>query len=1010
LLRVAAMQTDVGSKPVDTVTGTDTGTSQSSSVKTTVSSRLIFLVGGCILLLFGVSALAIWSQRTNRLEADWLMHTVQVRYQLSRIELLLVETQADVRGYALARDDAFLNPYRDAAATMEPELARLQQLISDNPNQRPRASRLAALAHELSSVNLNLLQAAQNGESARVQALIADARPKQLMNDVRAVLSDMQSEEDRLFQLRSASVAHSQRYAILSLWATGGLGVVLILLVVYFARRDEALLQRAERELATALRSIGDAVIATDTSGSVRFMNPIAERLTGWPEASARGRPVAEVFRVIGEDTRSPIESPVRRVLQDGKSVAPSNHALLVSRDGTERAIADSGAPIMDERGQVQGLVLVFRDVSEARRTEQTLRLRDAELQTIHDYARFPIAHCDPHYRYIFVNRAYAERLGLSPEDCVGQYIWDIAGKRAYESVRPYMDEALAGRTAEFEIEIPYERELGARWMRCIYAPVIAEEGKVSSFVAAVTDITDRKHAEKELQRLLAAVDAEKERLTLVLSSINDEVWFADSQGRFTLANPSALREFGYSDVQGVEVDRLANSVLVLRPDGSVRPSHEAPPLRALAGEVIVGEEEIVRTPRAGELRHREVNAAPVRDHSGQIIGAVAIVRDITQHKRAQAALRDADRRKDEFLATLSHELRNPLAPIRMAAQILALPHVAPQKLQWAQSVIQRQVQHMALLLDDLLDIARITQGKLELKKQTVTLNGVIDAAVEAARPLIDGKNHRLTVILPPAPIDVEADPLRLAQVLSNLLTNAAKYSDPGATIVVRAEARNDALDISVKDQGIGIAPDSLGRVFDMFTQVESSTARSDGLGIGLALVRGLTELHGGTVEAKSDGLGCGSEFVVRLPLTVSNPAASHRTPQQRPVPAPRVGHRVLVADDNRDAADSLAMLLELSGHDVRVAHDGRTALSLAQVFRPDISLLDIGMPDLSGYEVAQALRRETWGAQIRLIALTGWGQEDDRRRAQEAGFDHHLTKPVDPEMLESVLSAAGDC
>jgi PAS domain S-box-containing protein len=569
---------------------------------------------------------------------------------------------------------------------------------------------------------------------------------------------------------------------------------------------------------------------------------------------------------------------------------------------------------------------------------------------------------------------------------------------RAFESVRSYMDEALAGRTAEFETEIPYGRALGTRWMRCIYAPVIDEEGRVTSFVAAVTDTTEQKQAEKQMQCLLEAVDAEKERLSLVLSSINDEVWFADGQGRFTLANPSALREFGYSDVQGVEVDRLAESLLVLRPDGSVRPSHEAPPLRALAGEVIVGEEEIVRTPRTGELRHREVNAAPVRDHDGRIIGAVAIVRDITQHKRAQAALRDADRRKDE--------LRNPLAPIRMAAQILALPQLPPQKLQWAQSVIQRQVQHMALLLDDLLDIARITQGKLKLKKQTVTLHEVIDAAVEAARPLIDGKDHRLTVKVPPAPIDVEADPLRLAQVLSNLLTNAAKYSDPGTTIAVRVEPRNDTLEISVKDHGIGIAPDSLGRVFEMFAQVDTSAARSDGLGIGLALVKGLTELHGGTVEAKSEGLGRGSEFLLRLPLTRSNVAASQGTSHQRPAPAPRVGHRVLVADDNRDAADSLAMLLELSGHEVRVAHDGRTALSLAQAFRPDISLVDIGMPDLNGYQVAQALRRQAWGAQIRLVALTGWGQEEDRRRAQEAGFDHHLTKPVDPETLESVLSA----
>jgi PAS domain S-box-containing protein len=338
------------------------------------------------------------------------------------------------------------------------------------------------------------------------------------------------------------------------------------------------------------------------------------------------------------------------------------------------------------------------------------------------------------------------------------------------------------------------------------------------------------------------------------------------------LANPSALREFGYSAADGLDIEQIASNLRVFRPDGTPRPPAEAPPLRALAGEVVFREEEIVQTRPGGGLRHREISSAPVRDNSGQIIGAVAVVRDITEHKRAEAALRDADRRKDEFLATLSHELRNPLAPIRTAAQILASPQLAPHQLQWAQNVIQRQVRHMALLLDDLLDMTRVTQGKLELKKELVTLNSVIEAAVEAARPLIDGKNHHLTVSLPPEPITVDADPLRLSQVLSNLLTNAAKYTDPGGHIELRAARQNDALTLSVKDDGIGISPGSRERIFEMFSQVEDITGRSDGgLGIGLALVKGITELHGGTIDVKSDGLGRGSEFI--LHLSVFQPA-----------------------------------------------------------------------------------------------------------------------------------------
>jgi signal transduction histidine kinase/ActR/RegA family two-component response regulator len=366
--------------------------------------------------------------------------------------------------------------------------------------------------------------------------------------------------------------------------------------------------------------------------------------------------------------------------------------------------------------------------------------------------------------------------------------------------------------------------------------------------------------------------------------------------------------------------------------------------------------------------------------------------------------LREQDRRKDEFIATLSHELRNPLAPIRAAARIIASPQLEQSQLQRAQVIIERQVKHMALLLDDLLDVARITQGKLQLKKNTIALVEVVDAAVEAVRPTIDGKNHRLSLSFPPGPVFLDADPVRLSQILSNLLMNAAKYSDPGSRIELVGEVLGATLSLSVKDDGIGIAPESITAIFEMFSQIEGVAGRSDGgLGIGLALVKGLTELHGGSVEARSDGLGCGSEFIVRLSLAPQHPAASVLATDRGP--AESVRRRILIADDNRDAAESLSMLLELAGHEVRVAHLGRSALSLAQVFRPDTALLDIGMPDLSGYEVAQALRLEPWGAEIQLIALTGWGQEDHRRRAVEVGFDHHMIKPVDLDQLAALIA-----
>jgi CheY-like chemotaxis protein len=310
----------------------------------------------------------------------------------------------------------------------------------------------------------------------------------------------------------------------------------------------------------------------------------------------------------------------------------------------------------------------------------------------------------------------------------------------------------------------------------------------------------------------------------------------------------------------------------------------------------------------------------------------------------------------------------------------------------------------MALLLDDLLDIARITRGKLEIRKERVRLTEVVDSAVEASRPLLDGKHHQFSVALPAAELWLDADPLRLSQVLSNLLTNSAKYTDPGGHIEMSVYVKDNVLCLAVKDDGIGIAPESLNGIFEMFSQVDSASTRTEGgLGIGLALVKGIVDLHGGTVGVQSAGSGLGSEFIVRLPIAPADDTPSPASASDVP-PLAASGRRVIVADDNKDAADALAMLLELAGHEVRVAHGGRAALSLAQTFRPDVAILDIGMPDLSGYEVAAQLRREPWGVAIVLIALTGWGRDDDRQRAKAAGFDRHMTKPVNPEKLEALI------
>jgi signal transduction histidine kinase/CheY-like chemotaxis protein len=380
--------------------------------------------------------------------------------------------------------------------------------------------------------------------------------------------------------------------------------------------------------------------------------------------------------------------------------------------------------------------------------------------------------------------------------------------------------------------------------------------------------------------------------------------------------------------------------------------------------------------------------------------------------RQMRDAMTESDRRKDEFLATLAHELRNPLAPVRNAIHILRARMPPTPELQWARDVIDRQVTQMTRLIDDLMDVSRISRGTFELRREHVALDNVVRSAVETSRPSIDASGHELSVHLASEPIYLDADVIRLAQVFANLLNNAAKYTGPGGRIAVTAERETGMVLVTVQDSGIGIPAEKLTQVFEPFTQLDHSLERSrGGLGIGLALARRLVEMHGGTIEAHSPGPGAGSQFVVRLPLSARQGGLGAVTSAVR-LPTPAVArYRILIADDNNDSATSLGILLNDAGYEVRTAGDGVQALETASQFRPNIALLDIGMPKLNGYDVARQLRAQPWGRQMRLIAITGWGGAEHRQQTTQAGFDHHLTKPVDPaaltELLASMLTAS---
>jgi PAS domain S-box-containing protein len=615
-----------------------------------------------------------------------------------------------------------------------------------------------------------------------------------------------------------------------------------------------------DRWFSTALRSIGDAVIATDGAGRVLFLNPVAEGLTGWAARDAEGRPLAEVFRIVNERTRKPVENPVERVIATGRVAGLANHTLLVARDSKEFPIDDSAAPILDEDGRVTGVVLVFRDITERRQAELV-----------------------------------------------------------------------------------------------------------------------------------------KERLAAIVESSDDIIVSKTLDGVITSWNRGAERVLGYT---ADEV--IGKHISVIMPPELVED------MPRILGRIRKGERvdhyQTKRRRKDGTIIDVSLTVSPIRDASGKIIGASKVGRDITREKLIEAEREEAERRKDEFLAMLAHELRNPLASISNAAQLLGTLE-SEDDLEWAKDVVQRQVRHLARLIEDLLDVSRITRGTIALQTESVALSPIVAGAIESVRPLVEERKHELNVSLAPGPLRLEADPLRIEQILVNLLSNAAKYTDAGGTIWLSAAQEGKEIIVKVRDTGIGMTPWLLARAFDLFVQGDRSAARSEGgLGIGLTLVQKLAELHGGRVTASSEGPDKGSEFTVRLPAA-EEPAARPAGPKITLPPVARGSSRVLVVDDMTDTARAMEKVLRLLGHDVRVAHDGPSALEVARAQRPEFILLDIGLPGMDGYEVARQLRREDCCKGATIVAVSGYGQDEDRRRSRAAGFDHHLVKPVDQFALASLLA-----
>ncbi len=579
-----------------------------------------------------------------------------------------------------------------------------------------------------------------------------------------------------------------------------------------------------------------------------------------------------------------------------------------------------------------------------------------------------------------FVGRTMEQELGygwaenLHPEDrnrCLETYDTGIDTRRPF--------------SMEYRLK-RYDQKY--RWVLDNGIPFDGPGGEFAGYIGFCIDVTDQRLAEEECAYARA-----------IIASSDDAIVSCTLEGIITSWNPASERVFGYTAAEAV-----GKPIDIIIPPDRLEEEHRILE-RVRRGEPIE-HYETVRRAKDGHMFDISLTMSPVKDASGRIIGASKIARDITDQKRMEEERAGAERRKNEFLAILAHELRNPLGPVRNAAHYLMLKGPTDPRLRRPIEIIDRQVAQMARLVDDLLDVSRISRGVLELRRQRVALAEIVEASVDACREAIQAQGHNLRVSVPMEPVELEADRQRLVQVLTNLISNATKYTPPGGEIELTAAASARLLEVAVKDNGIGIPPARLTEIFDLFTQVDRSFEQQGGLGIGLTLVRQLVELHGGTITARSEGIGHGSEFALKLPVVATAAAAAAVSPGPVRASKPR---RILLADDNHDAVESLTLLLQIAGHEVHTAFDGEAAISSAEKLRPEVALLDIGMPKANGYEVARRIREHPWGKQIYLVAITGWGQGADKRRAQEAGFDAQLVKPVAPEDLNRLLATIGD-
>ncbi|MCW1912979.1 PAS domain S-box protein [Luteolibacter sp. GHJ8] len=809
-------------------------------------------------------------------------------------------------------------------------------------------------------------------------------------------------------------------------------------------RRHRALADARKNLLHTTLQSIGDGVITTDPKGTVTDLNKVASALTGWSLTEAVGRPVTEVFPIINETSRLHVPNPVMRALAENAVVGLANHTLLISKNGTETPIDDSAAPITDSKGSILGGVLIFRDIAERRLTE-------AKLQQSEQRHRFlaELASATQHLteaeeimsttarmlaQFLAVDRcAYAVVEDEAVFDITGDYgptvasivgKWDVAAfgpecVRRMLANEPFVVEDVDADTRVADSTAAYR----ATSIRAVICVPLFKDGKFTAAMAVhqtiprkwssadievVRVVVSRCWESLERARSNRALKASAERLTLALAAAQLGDWSWDAGTDIVDLSPRAAEIFGLDETTEIEWKEMQS---LLDPEDAELAKEAVE--RAMASDSQYDME--YRVNRNGsEVWVAALGRATFKD--GIPMGMYGVVQDITPRKALEKELLDqavelamADRQKDDFIALLAHELRNPLAPVRTGLELLRVGTNEPNGIERVRSMMERQLNHMVRLVDDLLDVSRITRNKLSLQFEPVLFRDAVSHALETVGPQLESSKQTVRVRLDDPDVIVWADPTRLSQVLGNLLANASKFSPSGAAIEVRGTVERDNAVVSVSDPGIGISFEDLPHVFSIFAQAARSISSSKGgLGLGLHLARSLMELQGGSLEAKSGGLGKGSTFTLSIPTLQCREVDTKEREDRHSGASPLQGMKVLVADDNADALEALSLLLSTLGADVLAARGGSEAISVFQKSSVELILMDVGMPEVDGLQATKLIRSLDGGHRPIIIALTGWGRPEDRDATAEAGCNGHLVKPVKIAELESLIAALG--